>query len=67
LHDYYQIQTDLSLNTNKDPMGPESGNYHVIRGASWGHGTRTELRLSFRDYGKDKRNDLGFRIARNAQ
>jgi len=67
LHDYYQIQTDLSLNTNKDPMGPESGNYHVIRGASWGHGTRTELRLSFRDYGKDKRNDVGFRIARNAQ
>jgi len=67
LHDYYQIKTDLSLSTNKDPMGPESGNYHVIRGASWGHGTRTELRLSFRDYGKDKRNDLGFRIARNAQ
>ncbi|NQZ23747.1 MAG: PEGA domain-containing protein [Colwellia sp.] len=67
LHDYYQIQTGLSLNTNKDPMGPESGNYHVIRGASWEHGTRTELRLSFRDYGKDKRNDLGFRIARNAQ
>jgi len=66
LHDYYQIQTGLSLNTSKDPMGPESGNYHVIRGASWGHGTRTELRLSFRDYGEDKRNDLGFRIARNA-
>ncbi len=67
LHDFYQTQTGLSLKTNKDPMGPESGNYHVIRGASWGHGTRTELRLSFRDYGKDKRNDLGFRIARNAQ
>jgi len=67
LHDYYQIQTGLSLNTSKDPMGPVSGNYHVIRGASWGHGTRTELRLSFRDYGEDKRNDLGFRIARNAQ
>ncbi|WP_281556520.1 SUMF1/EgtB/PvdO family nonheme iron enzyme [Thalassomonas sp. RHCl1] len=66
IHDYYQIQTGLSLKTEKDPSGPESGDYHVIRGASWAHGTRTELRLSFRDYGNDKRDDLGFRIARNA-
>ncbi|WDE04012.1 SUMF1/EgtB/PvdO family nonheme iron enzyme [Thalassomonas viridans] len=66
IHDYYQIQTGLSLKTEKNPSGPESGDYHVIRGASWAHGTRTELRLSFRDYGNDKRDDLGFRIARNA-
>lgn len=67
LHDYYQIQTGLSLKINQDSMGPKSGDYHVIRGASWAHGSRTELRLSFRDYGNEKRNDVGFRIARNAQ
>ena len=66
IHDYYQIQTGLSLKTETDPTGPETGDYHVIRGASWAHGTRTELRLSFRDYGNDKRDDLGFRVARNA-
>lgn len=67
LHDFYQIQTGLSFKTEQNPMGPVTGDYHVIRGASWAHGSRTELRLSFRDYGNDKRNDLGFRVARNAQ
>ncbi len=66
LHDYYQIQTGLSNKTERDPMGPKTGDYHVIRGASWAHGGRTELRLSYRDYGVDERTDLGFRIARNA-
>ena len=47
-------------------MGPPSGSFHVIRGSSWRHGTVVELRLSFRDYGKDPRDDLGFRIARYA-
>jgi hypothetical protein len=28
------------------------------------HGSITELRLSYRDYGDDPRPDLGFRIAR---
>jgi len=67
LHDFYQIQTGLSFKAEENPMGPVTGDYHVIRGASWAHGSRTELRLSFRDYGNDKRNDLGFRVARNAQ
>jgi hypothetical protein len=31
------------------------------------HGTITELRLSFRDYGSDGRQDVGFRIARFAE
>ncbi|WP_177207939.1 PEGA domain-containing protein [Pseudoalteromonas denitrificans] len=65
-HDLYEIQTGLSTKTEFDPMGPLSGDYHVIRGSSWAHGTRTELRLSFRDYGNEKRQDLGFRIAKYA-
>ena len=47
-----------------DPTGPESSNRHVIRGASWALGSRTELRHSYRDAGVDARVDVGFRIAR---
>lgn len=64
IHDFYSIGTGLSLKTEKNPMGPTEGNYHVIRGSSWAHGSITDLRLSFRDYSADKRNDVGFRIAR---
>jgi hypothetical protein len=31
------------------------------------HGTITDLRISFRDYGLEGRQDLGFRIARFAE
>ena len=47
-----------------DPIGPGSGEFHVIRGASYLHGSVTQLRLTFRDYGKELRPDVGFRIAR---
>lgn len=67
IHDYYQIKTGLSVSKDTDPMGATSGNYHVIRGASWAQGTRTQLRLAFRDYGVESRNDVGFRIARYAK
>ncbi len=62
-NDFYQH----SFTGNIDPMGPSEGTYHVIKGSSWMHGTVTELRLSFRDYGRDGRPDLGFRIARFAE
>jgi len=64
VHDYYDVSiTAVNLN-ELNPMGPDSGDYHVIRGSSWAHGTITELRLSYRDYGDKPRNDVGFRIAR---
>jgi formylglycine-generating enzyme required for sulfatase activity len=47
-----------------DPIGPETGEFHVIRGASYLQGSVTQLRLTFRDYGKEPRPDVGFRIAR---
>ena len=63
-NDFYEIPEPEPVT---DPLGPASGEYHVIRGSSWMHGTVTELRLSFRDYGSDGRQDVGFRVARFAE
>ena len=67
VHDLYVISPVAAGEIPRDPTGPAQGEYHVIRGASWMNSTVTELRLSFRDYGKDPRPDLGFRIARYAE
>ena len=64
IHDYYEMKTGLALKTENDPVGPLTGDYHVIRGSSWMHSNKVDLRLSFRDYGVEQRKDLGFRIAR---
>jgi formylglycine-generating enzyme required for sulfatase activity len=64
VHDFYQIYPSSSATLLLDPIGPEQGEYHVIRGSSWMDSTITELRLSFRDYGNGSRPDVGFRIAR---
>ena len=64
VHDFYGIKTGLSLKTETDPLGPEKGDYHVIRGSSWAHATMTDLRLAFRDYSNQGRNDVGFRVVR---
>ena len=64
VHDFYEIP---ELDSNSQSLGPLTGDYRVIRGSSWKHGTVTELRYSFRDYGTDGREDVGFRIARYAE
>jgi formylglycine-generating enzyme required for sulfatase activity len=64
IHDIYEA---LPPDGRADPAGPGSGEFHVIRGASWRHGSVTELRLAFRDYGKEARADLGLRLARYAE
>lgn len=63
VHDYYG-SGGLSNNNNTNPLGPSDGTYHVVRGSSWAHGTVTDLRLSYRDYSDEARDDVGFRIAR---
>ena len=50
-----------------DPIGPQTGDYYVIRGASYTSGRFSELRWTYRDYGKSGRPDVGFRIARYAE
>lgn len=64
VHDYYGAVSGLSSVTETDPLGPGDGTYHTIKGSSWAHGSMTELRASYRDFGEEARNDLGFRIAR---
>ena len=65
-HDFYDVHTGGPDQVLRDPLGPATGRYHVVRGASWRHGSITELRLSFRDYAEKHRNDIGFRFVRYA-
>ena len=65
-NDYYSGGMVAVGSVATDPLGPATGDDHVIRGSSWRQATRTSLRLSYRDYGKDGRPDLGFRVARYA-
>ncbi|MEP4486983.1 MAG: PEGA domain-containing protein [Halioglobus sp.] len=66
IHDVYIIPS-ANDKTAVDPLGSQSGDNYVIRGASWSLSKLTELRLSFRDYGQAGRDDVGFRIARYAE
>ena len=66
-HDYYDIHIGSLSEVFVNPTGPADGKYHVVRGSSWRHGSIVELRLSYRNFEKNSRNDLGFRIARYAK
>ena len=67
MHDPYAVYPGKAETRVLDPLGPESGEHHVVRGSSWRHGTIATLRLSYRDYSRSPRQDLGFRIARYAE
>jgi formylglycine-generating enzyme required for sulfatase activity len=67
MHDYYAVYPGAADTPVTDPLGPASGEHHVVRDSSWRQGTITELRLSYRDYSRTARADLGFRIARYAE
>ena len=62
INDFYSV--DIPQETLVDPVGPDKGNYHVIRGSSYQHGRFSELRWTYRDFGIDGRADVGFRVAR---
>lgn len=47
-----------------EPLGPEQGALHVVRGASWRTAMPGELRLAWREGRSGAHQDTGFRIAR---
>ena len=63
INDYFEI-SPVRGEPLLDPTGPEAGDRHVIRGASWARASRSELRLAYRDAGRDGNLEIGFRIAR---
>ncbi len=65
--DFWAIGSPQTDTVAVDPLGPEQGRFHVIRGSSWRSVTVTELRLAYRNYSADSREDIGFRIARNLE
>ena len=67
MHDYYAVYPGDADRLVTDPLGPAAGEHHVVRDSSWRLGTIAELRLSYRDYSRTARPDLGFRIARYAE
>jgi formylglycine-generating enzyme required for sulfatase activity len=67
VQDYYSIDTAETSAVAEDPLGPERGTFHIVRGASWRSATVTDLRVAARSYSGEAREDIGFRIARNLQ
>lgn len=66
MNDYYTVYSGESGQLVQEPFGPAKGKHYVVRGSSWRHGNITELRLSYRDYSRVARSDIGFRLARYA-
>ncbi len=66
-HDRYAVDARGEAVPERDPLGPDAGDQHVIRGAGWSTVNLTELRLSYRDAGRAGRADVGFRIVRYAE
>jgi formylglycine-generating enzyme required for sulfatase activity len=63
-HDYYTIYAYSGQKVILDPLGPEEGKHRVVKGSSWKDSSITALRLAYRDYSSDKREDVGFRVCR---
>jgi formylglycine-generating enzyme required for sulfatase activity len=67
VQDFYSGDVLASDVRVEDPLGPDAGGLHVVRGSSWRSATVRDLRVAQRGSGLDRRQDVGFRIARNLQ
>ncbi len=65
VNDIYSVPTPGLTTAVVDPLGPDTGTSHVVRGSSWRHAGVLELRYSFRESENEARPDVGFRIARS--
>lgn len=64
VHDVYSSVPPIPDTTLSNPLGPQQGHAHVVKGANFRSGTLTTLRPSFREGRTTGRDDVGFRIAR---
>lgn len=63
VHDVYSLVPPPQI-TALNPLGAQTGDAHVVKGASWRSGTITTLRPAFREGLTAGRDDVGFRIGR---
>jgi formylglycine-generating enzyme required for sulfatase activity len=47
-----------------DPLGPDDGKNHTVRGSNWRSSSTVELRFPWRDGAADASDVIGFRVAR---
>lgn len=47
-----------------DPLGPDDGKNHTVRGSNWRSSSTVELRFPWRDGAADASDMIGFRVAR---
>jgi formylglycine-generating enzyme required for sulfatase activity len=47
-----------------DPVGPEDGKSHAVRGSNWRTATTVELRFPWREGAVEPSDVIGFRVAR---
>lgn len=64
VHDVYSSIPPTSDTPLSNPLGPQQGHAHVVKGANFRSGTLSTLRPSFREGLTAGRDDVGFRIAR---
>lgn len=67
VHDRYGIHFAAPGSVAVDPVGPDEGEAHVLRGSSWLTARVADLRVAWREAGTGARPDLGFRLARYAE
>jgi formylglycine-generating enzyme required for sulfatase activity len=67
IQDFYVADAVDATQRVDDPLGPEAGRAHVVRGSNWRSATVAILRVSARASTVDPRPDIGFRMARNLQ
>tara|TARA_Y100001960_G_scaffold217540_1_gene227431 strand:+ start:389 stop:2413 length:2025 start_codon:yes stop_codon:yes gene_type:complete len=64
VHDVYSVIPPMGDAILENPLGEESGQSHVVKGANFRSGSITILRPSFREGLIAGRDDVGFRVGR---
>ncbi|MEH6497566.1 MAG: SUMF1/EgtB/PvdO family nonheme iron enzyme [Pseudomonas marincola] len=62
--DFYSLVPPRKGSVIKDPLGPNDGDQHVVKGANWASGSLSEIRPAYRAPGSEGSDKIGFRIAR---